>query len=53
MDQRLVDLYNVYIHGDMPRRDFLQRLAKGRYDANAAKLAWARTIALFDHRLKA
>ena len=27
MDQRVVDLYNVYIHGDMPRRDFLQRLA--------------------------
>ena len=27
MDQRIVDLYNVYIHGTMPRRDFLQRLA--------------------------
>lgn len=27
MDQRIVDLYNVYIHGDMPRREFLQRLA--------------------------
>lgn len=27
MDQRVIDLYNVYIHGDMPRRDFLQRLA--------------------------
>jgi carboxymethylenebutenolidase len=27
MDQRVVDLYNVYIHGSMPRRDFLQRLA--------------------------
>jgi carboxymethylenebutenolidase len=27
MDQRIIDLYNVYIHGDMPRRDFLQRLA--------------------------
>jgi carboxymethylenebutenolidase len=27
MDQRVVDLYNVYIHGNMPRRDFLQRLA--------------------------
>ncbi|HKE48392.1 MAG TPA: dienelactone hydrolase family protein [Rhodanobacteraceae bacterium] len=27
MDQRVIDLYNVYIHGNMPRRDFLQRLA--------------------------
>jgi carboxymethylenebutenolidase len=27
MDQRVIDLYNVYIHGVMPRRDFLRRLA--------------------------
>jgi carboxymethylenebutenolidase len=27
MDQRVIDLYNTYIHGSMPRRDFLQRLA--------------------------
>ena len=27
MDQRIIDLYNTYIHGSMPRRDFLQRLA--------------------------
>ena len=26
MDQRVIDLYNTYIHGSMPRRDFLQRL---------------------------
>lgn len=26
MDQRIIDLYNLYIHGSMPRRDFLQRL---------------------------
>jgi len=26
MDQRVIDLYNLYIHGNMPRRDFLQRL---------------------------
>jgi hypothetical protein len=26
-DQRVIGLYNVYIHGDMPRRDFLHRLA--------------------------
>lgn len=27
MDQRVIDLYNDYIHGAMPRRDFLKRLA--------------------------
>jgi carboxymethylenebutenolidase len=27
MDQRVIDLYNHYIHGSMPRRDFLNRLA--------------------------
>ena len=27
MDQRAIDLYNLYLHGNMPRRDFLQRLA--------------------------
>ncbi len=27
MDQRVIDLYNNYIHGSMPRRDFLNRLA--------------------------
>ena len=27
MDQRVIDLYNTYIHGSMPRRDFLNRLA--------------------------
>jgi carboxymethylenebutenolidase len=27
MDQRAVDLYNEYVHGDLPRRDFLRKLA--------------------------
>ena len=27
MDQRVIDLYNEYIHGTMPRRDFMKRLA--------------------------
>jgi carboxymethylenebutenolidase len=27
MDQRVIDLYDNYIHGSMPRRDFLNRLA--------------------------
>ena len=36
MDQRVIDLYNVYIHGDMPRRDFLQRLAGIAGSATAA-----------------
>jgi carboxymethylenebutenolidase len=27
MDPRAIELYNDYVHGDMPRRDFLARLA--------------------------
>ena len=27
MDQKALDLYNEYVHGDLPRRDFLMRLA--------------------------
>ena len=27
MDPRAIELYNEYVHGDMPRRDFLSRLA--------------------------
>ena len=27
MDQRVIELYNDYVHGSMPRRDFLTRLA--------------------------
>jgi len=39
MDPRVTDLYNDYIHGDMPRRSFLKRLAVitgGATMANAA-----------------
>ncbi len=28
MEQKYIDLYDEYIHGDMPRRSFLDRLAK-------------------------
>ena len=28
MDPRVVDLYNDYIHGDMPRRTFLKRVVE-------------------------
>lgn len=27
MDSRVTELYNEYIHGDMPRRAFLKKLA--------------------------
>ncbi|MHC4355600.1 MAG: dienelactone hydrolase family protein [Planctomycetota bacterium] len=36
MDQRIIDLYNDYIHGDMPRRTFLKRAAKIAGGAAAA-----------------
>ena len=49
MDQRIIDLYNDYIHGDMPRREFIRRvtLIAGSATAAAASLAlvepdWAR-----------
>lgn len=38
MDQRVIDLYNNYIHGSMPRRDFLNRLAGIAGSAAAASL---------------
>ncbi|MFT7564958.1 MAG: carboxymethylenebutenolidase, partial [Bacteroidia bacterium] len=28
MDQKIIDLYNEYIHGEMPRRSFLRRVAE-------------------------
>jgi carboxymethylenebutenolidase len=36
MDQRIIDLYNDYIHGDMPRRSFLKRAAEIAGGAAAA-----------------
>jgi carboxymethylenebutenolidase len=36
MDPRIIDLYNDYVHGAMPRRDFLTRLATVAGSAIAA-----------------
>lgn len=61
MDQKYIDLYDEYIHGDMPRRTFLDRLAKMAGGATVAaallpiienNLAEARTIAEDDKDLK-
>lgn len=38
MDPRAIDLYNDYVHGAMPRRDFLARLAGIAGSAAAASL---------------
>jgi carboxymethylenebutenolidase len=72
VDQKVVELYDQYVHGDMPRRTFINRVARivggaaaaalvipliepnyARYQPAAAQLAWKRTIAFFDHYLKA
>jgi carboxymethylenebutenolidase len=60
MDQRIIDLYNDYIHGDMPRRSFLRRVAEiaGGAAAAAALLplvecseAWGQQVDPKDERL--
>ena len=38
MDPRAIDLYNDYVHGAMPRRDFLARLAGIAGSAAAGRL---------------
>ena len=62
MDQRVIDLYNNYIHGSMPRRDFLNRLAGIAGSVAAASLilpliepsdAYAQQIDPKDRTLKA
>ena len=65
MDSKITELYNDYIHGDMPRRSFLKQLAvitaghgfhndtsQARYDEPAASLSWQRTINFFNHYFK-
>ncbi len=62
MDHRAIDLYNEYIHGDMPRRTFLKRLAGIAGGAAAASAllpllepnyAWGQQVAGDDSRLRA
>ncbi len=43
MDRRIVSLYNEYVHGSMPRRDFLQRVAE-LAGGTAAALALVRLL---------
>ena len=60
MDPKILDLYNDYIHGEMPRRSFLKRLAEiaGSVAAAAAILplietnyAWGQQVDPADERL--
>ena len=61
MDQKIIDLYNDYIHGDMPRRSFLRRVAEIAGGAAAAtailplietNYAWGQQVDPKDERLK-
>jgi carboxymethylenebutenolidase len=61
MDRKILDLYNDYIHGDMPRRSFLKRMAEiaGSVAAAAAILplietnyAWGQQVSPADDRLE-
>ena len=60
MDPKILDLYNEYIHGEMPRRTFLKRIAEiaGSAAAAAAILplietnyAWGQQVDPADERL--
>ncbi len=61
MKKQAIELYNEYIHGDMPRRTFLQRLAAVAGGATAAgallpllepNYAWGQQVAADDARLE-
>ncbi|MCH8228323.1 MAG: dienelactone hydrolase family protein [Proteobacteria bacterium] len=61
MKPEVIDLYNDYIHGDMPRRTFLRRLAEIAGSAAAASAllplidsnyAWGQQVDAKDERLK-
>lgn len=60
MNPKVIDLYNEYIHGDLPRRSFLRRLAGIAGSAAAASAllplvesnyAWGQQVASNDPRL--
>lgn len=51
MARQAIDLYNAYMHRDMPRRRFHNDSSQSRYDVEAAALAWQRTLAFFDNYL--
>jgi len=62
MRREAIDLYNEYIHGDLPRRTFLKRLAGIAGGAAAASAllpllepnyAWGQQVAADDSRLEA
>ncbi len=61
MDQKAIDLYNEYVHGELPRRSFLKKLAGIAGGAAAASVllpmlepnyAWGQQVALDDSRLE-
>jgi len=61
VDPQIIDLYNDYIHGDMPRRSFLKRMAEVAGSAAAAaailpmietNYAWGQQVSPADERLK-
>ena len=60
MDPRIIDLYNDYIHGEMPRRTFLKRIAEIAGSVAAASTilplletnyAWGQQVSPADERL--
>lgn len=62
MDQKIIDLYNDYIHGEIPRRSFLRKVAEIAGSAAAAtailplietNYAWGQQVDPKDERLVA